>query len=29
MQRSKSNEFNKEVDKMSELLGDALLTRFG
>ena len=25
MQRSKSNEFNKEVDKTSELLGEALL----
>jgi predicted DNA-binding transcriptional regulator AlpA len=25
MQRSKSNEFNKEVDKPSELLGEALL----
>jgi hypothetical protein len=25
MQRSKSNEFNKEVDKTGELLGEALL----
>jgi hypothetical protein len=29
MQRAKSNEFNKEVDKTSELLGDPSSTRFG